>query len=222
MSGIWGSTKSALGRAGSATAVGTAKAADATARASKRGKLKTQVKLLHRDVAKVKERLGKEIVALSGDALVVPEMEQINRLFSNARVQVQEIEAKIQQKKTTVRSLMQPGSASPRVEAGYPAGYARASDSYRRSTNSMVENTVARNPWSDGNSGWQADSEESGSVPVGTPVPPPPPAAPTPSTGPPTLPPGWQSARNAEGKEYYFHDTSGEVSWNRPTGVPKF
>ena len=45
----------------------------------------------------------------------------------------------------------------------------------------------------------------------------PPPAAPAPpgpaTTGPP---PGWKATKTAEGKEYYYNESTGETSWSLP------
>ena len=40
----------------------------------------------------------------------------------------------------------------------------------------------------------------------------PPPPAPE-ATG---LPEGWKSTKTAEGKEYYYHEKTGETSWSLP------
>ena len=44
-------------------------------------------------------------------------------------------------------------------------------------------------------------------------VPPPGP----PPTGPP---PGWRATKTAEGKEYFFNETTGETSWTMPSAAP--
>mmetsp|Transcript_10473 Transcript_10473/g.17577 ORF Transcript_10473/g.17577 Transcript_10473/m.17577 type:complete len:99 (+) Transcript_10473:224-520(+) len=42
----------------------------------------------------------------------------------------------------------------------------------------------------------------------------PPPPGPPPSQ--PQLPSGWKKATTPEGKEYYYHETTGETSWSVP------
>jgi len=44
---------------------------------------------------------------------------------------------------------------------------------------------------------------------------PPPPGAP-PSPGAGSLPPGWKRTVTAEGREYYYHEATGETSWTMP------
>ena len=50
-------------------------------------------------------------------------------------------------------------------------------------------------------------------APGGPPMPPPgaPPSAPT------GLPPGWRRTETAEGREYFYHEATGETSWTVPT-----
>ena len=58
----------------------------------------------------------------------------------------------------------------------------------------------------------------------GSPKPPPPPAPsstwgappPTPPPGAPSLPDGWKRATSPQGREYYYHQVSGETSWTAP------
>jgi hypothetical protein len=38
---------------------------------------------------------------------------------------------------------------------------------------------------------------------------------------PPTLPPGWAEATADDGQVYYFHEQSGETSWDFPTERPR-
>eukprot|EP00310_Coccolithus_braarudii_P021237 CAMPEP_0183354788 /NCGR_PEP_ID=MMETSP0164_2-20130417/38142_1 /TAXON_ID=221442 /ORGANISM="Coccolithus pelagicus ssp braarudi, Strain PLY182g" /LENGTH=153 /DNA_ID=CAMNT_0025527735 /DNA_START=63 /DNA_END=524 /DNA_ORIENTATION=- len=47
-------------------------------------------------------------------------------------------------------------------------------------------------------------------------APPPPGPPPPPPMGLPALPPGWQKAATPEGKDYYYHETTGETSWTPP------
>jgi hypothetical protein len=49
----------------------------------------------------------------------------------------------------------------------------------------------------------------SGEAPVAPPPPGPPPNR-------PPLPPGWRVTKTAEGKEYYYHESTGETSWTVP------
>jgi len=44
----------------------------------------------------------------------------------------------------------------------------------------------------------------------------PPPPGPPPPMGTPALPPGWKKATTPEGKDYYYHETTGETSWQPP------
>jgi len=44
---------------------------------------------------------------------------------------------------------------------------------------------------------------------------PPPPGSPPPM-GQPALKPGWKKATTPEGKDYYYHETTGESSWTPP------
>ena len=43
------------------------------------------------------------------------------------------------------------------------------------------------------------------------------PSAPVPPTGESDLPPGWATAKDAEGKVYYWHKETKAVQWNKPT-----
>mmetsp|Transcript_8387 Transcript_8387/g.23353 ORF Transcript_8387/g.23353 Transcript_8387/m.23353 type:complete len:105 (+) Transcript_8387:358-672(+) len=39
---------------------------------------------------------------------------------------------------------------------------------------------------------------------------------PTPPPGAPALPSGWKRATSPDGREYYYHEVSGETSWTIP------
>jgi len=51
---------------------------------------------------------------------------------------------------------------------------------------------------------------DSGADPSGLPPPPGPPPPPG------NLPPGWKRTQTAEGREYYYHEATGETSWTVP------
>jgi hypothetical protein len=62
----------------------------------------------------------------------------------------------------------------------------------------------------------QIDGLKGGSVSGGVAPPMPPPADPAAGGAPPALPEGWRLTKTAEGREYYYHEGTGETSWTVP------
>jgi polyhydroxyalkanoate synthesis regulator phasin len=138
-------------------------AGSATARASKRTKLKTDVMMLQGKITTAKKEFG----AMVYDQMVAANRPEVERLFNETRTKITALEAQVEAKRQQIQALREPSDASNAT-----------------------------------------DISEGG---------PPPPAAPPPGAPPPAgPPPGWRATKTAEGKEYYYNETTGETSWTMP------
>mmetsp|Transcript_6575 Transcript_6575/g.17373 ORF Transcript_6575/g.17373 Transcript_6575/m.17373 type:complete len:183 (-) Transcript_6575:290-838(-) len=169
-------------------------AGDATERAAKRTKLLGEIELLASKITTAKKDFGKAVY----DAMCAQDQAGVTALFNDVKQKIDEMEAKIAEKKARIEELKLPAD-----KRGSTEGDASMHPPYGAPPPGAPPGYGAPPPG--------APPGYGAPVVQGAPVPPP-----TPPPGGPPLPPGWKKATTPEGRDYYYHGTTGETSWTIP------
>ena len=155
-------------------------------------------------ISSAKKDFGKHVY----DAMFNQDQVLVQQLFAETKAKINEMETKVAEKRERIAELKLPADKrGPSVDQGALPSYAAP---YGAPPPGAPPGYGAPLPGAPPGYGMPPP----GGAPPGYGAPPPPTPPPLPAA--PPLPPGWKTATTPEGRDYYYHSTTGETSWTVP------